>query len=77
VRVDPVPAIPASRSTCSPCPPSSMSRKAVKQILYRECRSRRMFEVEETYNVRQHGASEEDHVSSPRGIFDADFEFLQ
>lgn len=34
------------------------------------------FEVEKTYNVRQHGASEEDHVPSPRGILNADFEFL-
>jgi len=39
--------------------------------------SRRLLEVEKTYNVRKHGTSEEDHMSSPRRIFDADFKFLQ
>lgn len=28
------------------------------------------------HDIRQHGAAEENHVSPPWGVFDADFEFL-
>ena len=30
-----------------------------------------------TYNIREHGATEEDHMSPPGWIFDSDLEFLR